>query len=260
MIVKVLCENTSLCDSFGCEHGLSLYIESGEHKILFDMGQTNLFEANAKKLGIDLAEIDFAVLSHGHYDHSGGLKRFLEINKSAPVYLSRYAFEPHYSGAERYIGVDQSLQECKRLVFTEDFLQITENMQLCSCNGNPPLHPVECFGLNMIDNGRIIPEDFRHEQYLTVIENGKKIVISGCSHKGILNIANWLKPDILIGGFHFSKIEPCAPRLHTAAEELLKTGTKYYTCHCTGTEQFASMKKIMGNKLEYISAGTVFEI
>ncbi|MBO5230600.1 MAG: MBL fold metallo-hydrolase [Clostridia bacterium] len=72
MIVKVLCENTSLCDSFGCEHGLSLYIESGERKILFDMGQTNLFEANAEKLGIDLAEIDFAVLSHGHYDHSGG--------------------------------------------------------------------------------------------------------------------------------------------------------------------------------------------
>lgn len=260
MIVKVLCENTSQCDGFGCEHGLSLYIESGEHKILFDMGQTNLFEANAEKLGIDLAKIDFAVLSHGHYDHSGGLKRFLEINKSATVYLSRHAFEPHYSGAERYIGVDQSLQKCKRLVFTEDFLQIAENMQLCSCNGNPPLHPVECFGLNMIDNGRIIPEDFRHEQYLTVIENGKKIVISGCSHKGILNIANWLKPDILIGGFHFSKIEPCASRLHTAAEELLSTGAKYYTCHCTGTEQFASMKKIMGNKLEYISAGTVFEI
>ncbi|MBO5230602.1 MAG: hypothetical protein J6B52_04215 [Clostridia bacterium] len=112
----------------------------------------------------------------------------------------------------------------------------------------------------MIDNGIIIPEDFRHEQYLTVIENGKKIVISGCSHKGILNIANWLKPDILIGGFHFSKIEPCDPKLHTAAEELLRTGAKYYTCHCTGTEQFASMKKIMGNKLEYISAGTVFEI
>ncbi len=260
MIVKVLCENTSLCDGFGCEHGLSLYIESGEHKILFDMGQTNLFEANAEKLGIDLAEIDFAVLSHGHYDHSGGLKRFLEINKSAPVYLSCHAFEPHYSGTERYIGVDQSLKESKRLVFTEDFLQITEKMQLCSFNGNPTLYPIECFGLNMIDNGRIIPEDFRHEQYLTVIENGKRIVISGCSHKGILNIANWLKPDILIGGFHFSKIEPCAPRLHTAAEELLSTGAKYYTCHCTGTEQFASMKKIMGNKLEYISAGTVFEI
>lgn len=260
MIVKVLCENTALRDGFGCEHGLSLYIESGKHKILFDMGQTNLFEANAKKLGIDLAEIDFAVLSHGHYDHSGGLKRFLELNRTAPIYLSRYAFETHYSGAERYIGVDQSLQECKRLFFAEDFLQINENMYLCTCNDKSALYPIECFGLNMIDNGRLVPEDFRHEQYLTIIENGKKIVISGCSHKGILNIAKWLEPDILIGGFHFSKIEQNDEKLCTAAKILSASDSKYFTCHCTGTEQFTEMKKIMGNKLEYICAGTVLEV
>lgn len=76
MKITALTENTSCSPFFGCEHGLSLYIVTNEYRILFDMGQTALFAENAEKLGVDLSCVDFAVLSHGHYDHGGGLKRF----------------------------------------------------------------------------------------------------------------------------------------------------------------------------------------
>ena len=79
--ITALVENTSADPRLGAEHGLSLYIETGAHHILFDMGQTALYAANARALGVDLAGVDLAVLSHGHYDHGGGVdyRRFLPI-------------------------------------------------------------------------------------------------------------------------------------------------------------------------------------
>ena len=118
MKITVLTENTSVSPDIGAEHGLSLYIETDNSKILFDMGQTELFAANASKLGVNLTSVDVAVLSHGHYDHGGGLKKFLEINPKASVYLHKRAFEPHYNGTEKYIGLDVSLQSSERLIFT----------------------------------------------------------------------------------------------------------------------------------------------
>ena len=101
MIIKALTENTSKNENIFSEHGLSLYIETENHKILFDMGQTDLFYKNAQTMGVDLRAVDVAVLSHGHYDHGGGLKKFLEINSTAPVYLSRFAFGDYYNGSEK---------------------------------------------------------------------------------------------------------------------------------------------------------------
>ena len=109
MRIVTLIENTSCQASLCCEHGLSLYIETGKHRILFDAGQTGAFADNAEKLGIDLRTVDLAVLSHGHYDHGGGLKRFLEINHTAPVYLSRNAFGAYYNGTQKYIGLDSAI-------------------------------------------------------------------------------------------------------------------------------------------------------
>ena len=68
----------------------------------------------------DLADVDIAVLSHGHYDHGGGLATFLELNKNAPVYINRHAFEPHFNGTEKYIGLDTSLSNHPRLVYTKE--------------------------------------------------------------------------------------------------------------------------------------------
>ena len=155
------------------------------------MGQTELFSENAEKLGIDLKKTDITVLSHGHYDHGGGLKKFLSINDKAPVYINRYAFEPHYNGKEKYIGLDISLQDNERIIFTDDFYEIGQGLTLHSCNDRPKNIELGSLGLNMLINDRLLPDDFRHEQYLLIEENGRRILISGCSHNGLSPMFLW---------------------------------------------------------------------
>ena len=258
MKLIVLTENTTSDAAIGCEHGLSLYIETGGRRLLFDMGQTALFAENAQRLGVDLAKVDYAVLSHGHYDHGGGLQTFLSLNAAAPVYLSRYAFEPHYNGAEKYIGLDTTLQTNGRLVFTGEEYKIADGLTLFSCNDRRRPFDFGSANLNVRQNGRLAPEDFRHEQYLLIEESGRRILISGCSHKGILNIMEWFRPDVLIGGFHLMKL-PCGDLLQSCAERLNAYPTAYYTCHCTGTAQFAFMRGFMP-QLHYLSAGSVLTL
>lgn len=281
MKITVLIENTTADPDLQCEHGLSLYIETGDHRILFDMGQSAAFADNAEKMGVDLCAVDLAVLSHGHYDHGGGIFRFLEINKKAPLYLSAYALEPHYNGSHKDIGLDRPLLEQEkvrcRLHFTEERRAMAgvetmsmdqpvilgTGLELYSCGQLPMKYPLDPAGLKMWEKGRLILEDFRHEQYLLVHEGGKRILFSGCSHRGVLNIVERFHPDILIGGFHFSKWEPDGPgreRLDHAAQILCQNPCTYYTCHCTGTRQYDYLKRQMGDCLQYLSTGQTLEI
>ena len=255
MKIVTLMENTSCREDLCFEHGLSLYLETGSHKILFDAGQSAAFADNAQTLGVDLGNVDFAVLSHGHYDHSGGLGKFLEANENAPVYVSRWAFEPHWESDGRYVGVDLSLQENGRIRYVAEKTVLAEGITLFRLE----TAPMDTAGLLVEENGVRLPDDFRHEQYLLLEEAGKRILISGCSHKGILNIMEAFRPDILIGGFHFMKITE-EEKLDAAAKKLLAYDTVYYTGHCTGQKQYDYLKTIMGEKLHYISTGTVLEL
>ena len=252
MKITVLTENTSRCNAIGAEHGLSLFIEACGHKILFDAGQTELFARNAELLGIDLSQVDIAVLSHGHYDHSGGMLHFLALNDTAPIYVSRYAFEPHYNG-EKYIGVDPMLKESDRLILCGETAEIAPGLTLYSCNSRETPYGVDSGGLSMVQDGQLLPDDFRHEQYLLIEEGGKRVLISGCSHKGIHNIVSWFRPNVLIGGFHLMK-KPIGDELINCAEALDQFDTEYYTCHCTGTEQYEAMRRHV-RRLHYLSAG-----
>ncbi len=155
MKITALVENTSCC-SLPVEHGLSLYIETSAHgsettehnpnapetdafhaeatsgttKILFDMGQGTLFAENARALGVSIEEVDLAVISHGHYDHGGGLSTFLQLNHKAPVYIHSRAFEPHYSlkpSGYKYIGLNPILQQNPRLLHCNNITAIKSN-------------------------------------------------------------------------------------------------------------------------------------
>lgn len=251
MNLTVLTENTTVNPFLIAEHGLSLYIETGKEKILFDMGQSDAFAQNAEHLGIDLGAVTLAVISHGHYDHGGGLKRFLEINQTAPVYLSKFAFQPHFNASGKDIGLNPALQSSSRLVMVEGEHPLAEGITLhtrivCAAPipregmqaGNPPA-----------------AEDFRHECYVTIKEGEKTILLSGCSHRGIGNIAQFFRPDILIGGFHLMK-EHRREALEETAQTLLSLPTVYYTGHCTGQTQFALLQQRMGPRLHSLSTGT----
>lgn len=261
MKIQVLAENTACRPDVKAEHGLSLYIETGAHKILFDAGQTHLFAENARTMGVDLSAIDIAILSHGHYDHGGGLKEFLAQNSLAPVYIHRSAFEPHYAEANRYIGLDPTIAESGRVRYTDDFLTIDNTLSLHTLNVYEKPFPASGHGLFMGEGESLAPDDFRHEQYLIIREDERRILISGCSHLGILNIMNAFAPDVMVGGFHFKPILPSGDGekiLADSAKALLGYNTVYYTGHCTGEEQFAFLKTQMGERLHPLSTGQSF--
>lgn len=258
MKITSLLENTTERSDMKVEHGLSLYIETEERKILFDMGQTEKFAENAQALGIKLSDVDIAILSHGHYDHGGGLARFFELNEKASVYVHKDAFLPHYNGTEKCIGLDVSLQGHPRIVYTDMEMRLDKGLTLLSLNERERKHSFGSFGLTEKTESGWLPDDFRHEQYLLIEEHGKRILISGCSHKGILDITEWFEPDILVGGFHFSKM-PMDATLAEAAKFLNSYPTVYYTCHCTGTAQFDFMKRYM-SRLSYLSCGQTLHI
>lgn len=258
MKIYTLIENTSCVDGFAYEHGLSLYIETEKMRILFDSGQSGAFADNAVKLGIDLGKVDVMILSHGHYDHSGGIGRFLELNNTAPVYISSTAFGMHYNAEDRYIGVDEELKNSSRFVFVDDYEEIGKGITLYGADKINAVTPIDSAGLKIKAPSGMIPDTFRHEQYLMIEENNHKVLISGCSHNGILNIMETMKPDVLVGGFHFMK--KSVEEVKAPADKLMEYDTKYFTCHCTGLEQFDYMKRIMGDRLSYLSAGNMIEI
>lgn len=258
MKLIALMENTTDREALVCEHGLSLYIEACGKKILFDAGQTAAFADNAEKLGVDLKSVDLAILSHGHYDHSGGMSRFLQCNPTARLYVHKDAFAPHFNSTGAYIGPDPALLDTGRVVFNPGQLPLAEGLMLVDYASAPRYYPVDPAGLLMELEGAPCPEDFRHEQYLMIREGEKTICISGCSHKGILNITQWAEPDVLVGGFHFMNIDPQSEeksRLDQAAEVLLKSKATFYTGHCTGLAPYEYLKEKMGERLYYLSTG-----
>ena len=115
MKITTLLENGACGAELGSAHGLSLYIETPKHKILFDMGPDEQFLSNAEKLGVDLKAVDLAILSHGHYDHGGGLEAFCKLNDTAKIYLRQGAFGDYVAleedGDLRDIGLDPALHQ-----------------------------------------------------------------------------------------------------------------------------------------------------
>ena len=262
MRVTMLLDNIAADPGLAAEHGLSLHIETEKHRILFDAGQSDAFARNAEALGIDLSAVDTAILSHGHYDHSGGFSRFFELNTHAPLYLHRSAFERREAERGRDIGLAPSLAGSPRLVFTDDIQHLDAGLALITCNQRERRFPSHSDGLYQYRDGALEQDAFLHEQYLCIHEKGRNVVISGCSHKGILNIVDWLKPDVLIGGFHFMGLDVLKDEeeLEREAALLAASGTVFYTCHCTGKNQFDWLKERLGDRLHYLAGGMSVEL
>ena len=271
--IVVLLENTAESPKLKCKHGLSLYVETQTHKILFDIGPNALFLKNAESLGVDIAAVDLAVISHGHVDHCGGLKCFLKKNKKANIYLRPQALEAHYVkvlGVPFYAGIDRGLLSTDRLVFTDDIHLIDDEVMLFSnVIGQFPL-PRSDGNLFVKRNGRMFPDDFCHEQNLIITSGDNRVLICGCAHAGIVNIFNRAKaiignaPTTVIGGMHL--YEPAKKRYENGryivgvAAALAESKSSYYTCHCTGVKAYEKMKKRLGARLTYLRTGSELQI
>lgn len=275
MKIITLLENTAPDGALCCAHGLSLYIETKAHKLLFDMGPGEQFLANAEKLGVDIAAVDAAVLSHGHNDHAGGLEAFCRQNDRAKIYMSRHAFEPHYalgSGTPAYIGVPESAHRYDdRFVLCGEETVIAPGLRLFG-RVDTNDYPSGANGTLRRREGDTYPaEDFRHEQNLLIEEDGKAVLVAGCAHRGIVNILRQAEtilgrsPDQVFAGFHLfnpgtGAAEPRELVAAVAAELKARPYTLYRTGHCTGSEAYGILRELLGEQIGYMATGTAFTV
>lgn len=263
MYIAILMEDTYGRPQCECEHGLSLYIETKHHRILMDTGATNKTWENARRLGVDLSVIDTVVLSHGHYDHSGGMTALRKINRDAVIYIQKTALLDYYHG-ERYIGIDKEIGELPNVHILSGDRKIDGEISLFTGITGRKFWPQSNLGLSMRVDGVDKQDEFAHEQCL-VIQEDKKILVSGCAHNGILNILDRYQeiygdsPDMVISGFHMMKkgsyTEEEKETILKTAEELKERDTIFYTGHCTGQMAIDLMKPIMQDKLIQMHCG-----
>ncbi|MDO5434880.1 MAG: MBL fold metallo-hydrolase [Clostridia bacterium] len=265
MRIVTLIENSPGDRGCAFEHGLSLYVETERHRLLMDTGAGGAFLGNAEKLGIDLGRVDTVILSHGHYDHTGGVRAFAAVDPQAVIYLRANADGAFYHG-EKYIGIDRAILSLPRLRKTEGSLVIDDELSLFTDVTGSRCRPESNLELSRRDpDGSVRQDDFSHEQYLVIREGGRHVLLSGCAHNGILNILDRYRalyhgdPDLVISGFHMKKnAEYTDAELRTIrsiAAELKRTDAAYYTGHCTGDPAFGIMREIMGDQLKRIRSG-----
>ena len=267
--MKVIClaENTEGSTHCPYEHGLCYYIETGSHKILMDTGADDLLVRNAKQLGVDLTAVDTVVLSHGHYDHGGGLLSFFEINHSAAVFLQKTAFEPYYSmhkDGPKYIGLDEQLKGHPQIIELEGNYSIDEQLSVFSDIAVTVPIPSANTRLKRKSGEEYVPDTFDHEQCLVIQEGSRSVLFSGCAHHGIQNILNAYEtlyhsePYAVFSGFHMMKknySDEDIRMITDTAFQLKNCRSLFYTGHCTGIVPYEVMKTIMGDQLIYLHCG-----
>lgn len=267
MKVTVLIENTTSLPVLIPEHGLSLFVETQNNKILIDTGATGEFINNAEKLGIDLKNVDIVILSHGHYDHCGGVIPFNKINDVSKIYINKNSFGDFYDTDGKYIGIDKSILSLTNVVLTDKYFKINDDISLFSEIKGRRYFPQGNSRLLKIENGKSLKDDFIHEQFAVITENGKNYLFSGCAHNGIVNILDRFidefgkTPDAVFSGFHLMKKTEYTVEeidfIKQTSLELCKYDTVFYTGHCTG-EALPILKDIMGEKLKVLKTGESF--
>lgn len=282
----VLSDNRSSDSRLSTEHGLSILLETERHKILLDTGASDVFIQNAELLGVNLSDVDYVFISHGHSDHAGGLRYFLEHNRQAQVIVSPDAMSGMFfskRGNLHSITTEWPEIDENRLILIDQTCEIEEDIHVIA--HIPQNHPMPKGNQNLYVqdvNGDYIHDDFRHELALYV----DGLLFTGCAHSGLENIlaACPYHVNFVVGGFHLldgqelpeqrkpsssierpnrdgSRQSQSEEELQELAERLKEQypTTRFYTSHCTGDNVFEVMKGVMGKQLQPFCAGTINE-
>jgi 7,8-dihydropterin-6-yl-methyl-4-(beta-D-ribofuranosyl)aminobenzene 5'-phosphate synthase len=259
---------------------LSLHIRHGDLQILFDTGASGAFAENAERIGVDLREVDVAVLSHHHFDHGGGLQRFLAINDRARVWLRASGSTPRYFRAlaviKRPIGLDPVLFDRfpHRLDFVTESAEIAPGVHLLTRIGSRHARPKGNRHLFEQRGGKLIPDPFEHELVVVVREADEMVVFTGCSHHGILNMIDAARESFpgtpikaVFGGFHLIGL-PFYDSMSAPRAEVEEIGRKIvettegpvFSGHCTGHKAFGVLAGVMGDRLRPFPTGSIVDV
>lgn len=271
--ITVLVENSVHRQGLVAEHGLSFHVQSGEHSLLFDTGQTDLAVINAETLRLPLDRVEAMVLSHGHYDHTGGLPAMLDVVPQARVYVHPAAFENKFSrnqtGSSREIGMSDCVAQAIRRQAGGfiDTIARTEIMEGVFATGEIPRTTAfeDTGGAFFLDAAGTRPDPLVDDQAL-VIDLGQSVVLLlGCAHSGVVNTLDYVrhltggKPvSAVIGGLHLGsareeRIQQTIVRLSGTQLEMLAPA------HYTGWPATAKLWQAFPDLCRPASVGTVFE-
>ena len=266
MKITVLVDNiANEASGLNAEHGLSFWLQTDDGNFLIDVGATSLFAENACKMGINIADADYLILSHAHADHVGGLSAFLNINRKAKIYLSSYVCGRNcYStrrGVKRDISIDHNLLQLhrERVIFVEKNTEITHNVKLiCEI---PAIFPAPKANATLLAND--VPDDFLHEIAVAVNSKDGTSIISPCTHRGILNILNAMKSCRVvdfIGGLHLldsdeNNIFESVEEIESLSREIFNKNIFLCTGHCTGRVAKDILSQELGDNYKEFYSG-----
>ncbi len=268
--ITTLVENTASGAGLLAEHGLSFWIEYGDKRILFDTGQSDILTKNAKVLGIDLAETDAIVLSHGHYDHTGGLSAILNRVRKPKVYIHPQALNPKFSRKDdniRVIGMPDTVKqtvniaaESGRVVFTK---KPTEVLPGLFVTGQIPRNTdFEDTGGDFFKNRNCTEKDILADDQAIFYETREgSVIILGCAHSGVVNTLNYVAKltnqkyiYAIAGGMHL--LNASAERIERTIEALRRYNVKRIgLAHCTGNKAVEEFNTAFPGRCFICSAG-----
>ena len=268
MRIRVLMENGPI-EYLDYEHGLSLYIAHNGKQYLLDTGASENFARNAALMEILVQDIDMAILSHGHYDHSGGFGLFVEKNEVASIYAMEGALEHFGSdsgGVFHEIGVPERVKKVlrDRVTFINQVTEVVEGVTLVP-HSTPNLKAIgKRAHLYREKDGLWLADDFAHEMSVVFETDGELVVFNSCSHAGLQNIVEEVKAALpgkkigaYIGGLHM-KGKRGDREICTYSPEEVKELTDYikaegiqrlYTGHCTGKPAYDMLQEELGGEI-----------
>jgi 7,8-dihydropterin-6-yl-methyl-4-(beta-D-ribofuranosyl)aminobenzene 5'-phosphate synthase len=272
--ITTLSENTAVAGCLG-EWGLSMFIEVDGKKILFDTGAGFSAVYNANLLGVDLAKADCIVISHGHYDHTGGLRDVLtRMHKKIDVYghpdIWAHKYGRMESDSERYVGIPFPREALETLganfILTPESVNLAEGIMTSGCVPMTNDYEVVEKYLMVKKNGELEQDALDDDQAMIIDTDFGLVVILGCSHHGIVNTLEHVKKITgkeniyaAIGGTHL--VHASQDRLERTAATLLEMKVQYLgVSHCTGFRASAYLSQIFEERFFQNNAGTVMEL